>query len=63
MDNGRFIDRYFESESILLKIEHTEKKNINTLLTYLENLLMQRSLSSTTMGMSFLARVLIAPRA
>jgi len=38
MDNNRFIDRYFESESILLKIEHTEKKDINTLLTYLENL-------------------------
>lgn len=38
MNNDRFVDRYFESESALLKIEHTEKKNINTLLTYLENL-------------------------
>lgn len=38
MDTNKFIDRYFESESILLKIEHNEQKNINTLLTYLENL-------------------------
>jgi len=38
MENDRFIDRYFESESILLKIEHTEKRNINTLITYLEML-------------------------
>lgn len=38
MENNTFIDRYFESESILLKIEHTEQINLNTLLTYLENL-------------------------
>ena len=38
MSNDRFVDRYFESEGALLKIEHSEKKNINTLLTYLENL-------------------------
>ena len=38
MDSTRFIDRYFESESVLLKIEHTEKKSITTLLTYLEML-------------------------
>lgn len=38
MENDRFIDRYFESESILLKIKHTEKRNINTLITYLEML-------------------------
>ena len=38
MSNDRFIDRYFESENVLLNIEHSEKKNINTLLTYLENL-------------------------
>jgi hypothetical protein len=38
MNNDRFVDRYFESESALLNIEHSEKKNINTLLTYLENL-------------------------
>ena len=38
MSNDRFVERYFESEGALLKIEHSEKKNINTLLTYLENL-------------------------
>lgn len=38
MDTDRFIDRYFESEGVLLKIEHTEQRNMNTLLTYLENL-------------------------
>ncbi len=40
MDNSsnRFVDRYFESESILLKIENNEKKDLNTLMTYLENL-------------------------
>lgn len=38
MEDDRFIDRYFESESILLKIENTEKRNITTLMTYLEML-------------------------
>ena len=28
MSNDRFVERYFESEGALLKIEHYEKKNI-----------------------------------
>ncbi|MFA7082988.1 MAG: hypothetical protein WC141_00490 [Arcobacteraceae bacterium] len=38
MEDNRFIDRYFESEAILLKIEYSEKKSITTFMTYLENL-------------------------
>ena len=38
MKNTKFIDRYFESEKLLLNIEYTEQKTLNTLLTYLENL-------------------------
>ena len=38
MEDNRFIDRYFESEAILLNIEYSEKKTITTFMTYLENL-------------------------
>ena len=38
MTTNNFIIRYFESEEILLKIDYSEKRNINTFLTYLENL-------------------------
>ncbi|RXJ60760.1 hypothetical protein [Candidatus Marinarcus aquaticus] len=38
METNRFIDRYFESEAILLKVEYSEKKNLTTFMTYLENL-------------------------
>ncbi len=38
MDDSRFIDRYFESEAILLKIEHSEKRSMTTFMTYLESL-------------------------
>lgn len=38
MEENRFIDRYFESEAHLLKIEYSEKRNMTTFMTYLENL-------------------------
>lgn len=38
MEDNRFIDRYFESEAILLRIDHSEKRNMTTFMTYLENL-------------------------
>lgn len=38
MEDNRFIDMYFESEAILLKIDYSEKKNMTTFMTYLENL-------------------------
>ena len=38
MEENRFIDRYFESEAILLKIEYSEKKSMTTFMNYLENL-------------------------
>ncbi|WP_304545981.1 hypothetical protein [Sulfurimonas microaerophilic] len=38
MEDNRFIDRYFESEAILLKIENTEKRSMTTFMNYLENL-------------------------
>lgn len=38
MTTNNFINRYFESEAILLKIEHSEKRSMNTFMNYLENL-------------------------
>lgn len=38
MEDHRFIDRYFESEAILLKIDYSEQRNMTTFMNYLENL-------------------------
>ncbi len=38
MTNTNFINRYFESEAILLKIEYSEKRSMTTFMNYLENL-------------------------
>ena len=38
MTTNNFINRYFESEAILLKIDYSEKRSIITFMTYLENL-------------------------
>ncbi|MGB6328253.1 MAG: hypothetical protein WBF48_04960 [Halarcobacter sp.] len=38
MEENKFIDRYFESDAILLKIEHCEKRTMTTFMNYLENL-------------------------
>jgi len=35
---NNFINRYFESEAILLKIEYSEKRSMTTFMNYLENL-------------------------
>ena len=38
MTTNNFINRYFESEAILLKIEYSEKRSMTTFMNYLENL-------------------------
>lgn len=38
MTTSNFINRYFESEAILLKIEYSEKRRMTTFMNYLENL-------------------------
>lgn len=38
MTTNNFINRYFESEAILLKIEYLEKRSMTTFMNYLENL-------------------------
>lgn len=38
MEDHRFIDRYFESEAVLLKIDYSEQRNMTTFMTYLTNL-------------------------
>ncbi|MBE0492573.1 MAG: hypothetical protein IBX44_10055 [Sulfurospirillum sp.] len=38
MTNNNFINRYFESEAILLKIDYAEKRSMTTFINYLENL-------------------------
>ncbi|MCT7568102.1 hypothetical protein [Aliarcobacter butzleri] len=38
MEEHIFIDRYFESEAIILKLENSNKHNMTTFMNYLENL-------------------------
>lgn len=38
MTPNNFINRYFESEAILLKIDYSEKRSMTTFMNYLENL-------------------------
>lgn len=38
MTENNFINRYFESEAILLKIEYSEKRSMISFMNYLENL-------------------------
>lgn len=38
LEENKFIDRYFESESVLLNIKYAEKRTMTTFMNYLENL-------------------------
>lgn len=38
MEDDRYLDKYFENEAILLKIEYSEKRTMATFMNYLESL-------------------------
>ena len=38
MNDNKFLDIYFENESILLKAEYSENRSLGTLLNYLNSL-------------------------